>query len=320
MLNKPKQLPQQITELADYLDLNEYVVEKDWYVTKAIAIVTQIPNDYFDLVFQGGTSLAKAHRIIERMSEDCDFRVRLKASGQGLSKEFKRRALRQFRHDIVDALQTAGFTIDSQAVRVRNEGKFMGLRAEYPSDFAHIEMMKPFIALEFFLAEVKVAPAVTSITTLIGQVFGDAVGHPEFSVQSVAVLETAAEKWVGLTRRIATSRDRQHYRDPNLVRHLYDLYQIDKQGFFSDENKFISLAEKIVADDRRNYKNHNTRYYTDPTSEIQCAVDELQMSTMWHDNWDKFIDVMVFSKEKPSYEVALENLRMKTAMVLTKLK
>lgn len=91
-----------IYKVAELLKIDESVAEKDFYVTQVIAIVSTVKHDLYDLIFQGGTSLAKAHRIIERMSEDCDFRVRFKNPGLKLSKESKRKALRQFRHDIIE--------------------------------------------------------------------------------------------------------------------------------------------------------------------------------------------------------------------------
>jgi len=236
----------------------------------------------------------------------------------GLSKEFKRKALREFRHELNDTLKQHGFSIDDNSIRVRNEGQFMGIRANYPSAFSHVETMKPFIALEFFLADVKVEPEIKPVTTLIKQVFGDKIEHPEFPVNSVAVIETAAEKWVALTRRVATSKHRKHYRDTNLVRHLYDLYKINEANYFSDE--FDSLASRIVLNDRQQYKNHNDDYYRDPISEIKRAVDELHQSTQWHDNWDKFVETMVFAKEKPTYDDVLRNLHNKTELALKALK
>jgi hypothetical protein len=167
------------------------------------------------------------------------------------------------------------------------------------------------------LAEVKVEPETKPVTTLIRQIFGNKVDHQEFPVTSVAVIETAAEKWVGLTRRVATSLHRSHYRDVNLVRHLYDLYQINEKGHFSD--KFYTLAPKIILDDRMHYKNHNVDYYRDPVSEIKRAVDELSSSTEWHDNWDRFVDVMVFAQQKPHYNEVLNNLHRMTTTVLGKL-
>jgi len=58
---KSKEAVEQIKDLSQYLGLNEYVIEKDLYVTEAISIVNDIKHEHYDLVFQGGTSLAKAH-------------------------------------------------------------------------------------------------------------------------------------------------------------------------------------------------------------------------------------------------------------------
>lgn len=311
------EISEQINAVNQKTGLSRFVIEKDLYVTKAISIVSDISHPLYDLIFQGGTSLAKAHRIIERMSEDCDFRMRFKDQQEKLSKEFKRKELRKFRHELVDTLKKNGFTLSDDAVRVRNEGQFMGIRAEYPSLYPVTESIKPFIALDFFLAEVKVNPENKPVTTLVKQILGDKVDHLEFPVKSVAIIETAAEKWVGLTRRVATSKHRKHYRDPNLVRHLYDLYKINECGYFLDEFNF--LACRIVQDDRKHYKNHNDDYYRDPVSEITRAVDELHRSSEWRDNWDKFVETMVFAKEKPSYEDVLGNLQSKTQPVLKEL-
>lgn len=317
LMQSSREISKQINAVNEITGLSLFVIEKDLYVTQAISIVSHVSHELYDLIFQGGTSLAKAHRIIERMSEDCDFRMRFKGSGRKLSNELKRKELRKFRHELVDALKKNGFILGDDAIRVRNEGQFMGIRAEYPSVYPVTESIKPFIALDFFLAEVKVEPENKLVTTLVKQILGDKVDHPEFSVSSVAIIETAAEKWVGLTRRVATSAHRQHYRDANLVRHLYDLYKINECGCFSDE--FNTLACRIVLDDRKHYKSHNDDYYRDPVSEIKRAVDELHGSTEWHDNWDHFVDTMVFAKEKPTYEDVLGNLQNKTETVLNEL-
>jgi predicted nucleotidyltransferase component of viral defense system len=50
------------------------LVEKDLHVVRAIATLASIDADPFDLVFGGGTALARAHRVIRRMSEDVDFK------------------------------------------------------------------------------------------------------------------------------------------------------------------------------------------------------------------------------------------------------
>jgi hypothetical protein len=56
MLDNKEQTKQQIRLVADRLALEDFVIEKDLYVTKAIAIVSKISHELYDLVFQGGAS------------------------------------------------------------------------------------------------------------------------------------------------------------------------------------------------------------------------------------------------------------------------
>ena len=49
---------------------HEALVEKDWLVVRALAAIGAADKGPFQLIFQGGTSLSRAHRVIERMSED----------------------------------------------------------------------------------------------------------------------------------------------------------------------------------------------------------------------------------------------------------
>lgn len=282
------------------------VIEKDYYVTQALHAVSDIETDYFRLVFQGGTCLSKAHRLIERMSEDCDLRIQEKPESQELSKEAKRKQLREFRHELVAALKSKELIIPGDAVRTRNEGKFMCVNANYQSMYPSAKGLRPHLQMEFFLGEVKVDPQQLSTTTLIRQTLGNNVPHPEKIINCISVIETAAEKWVALTRRIATIKYRTHYRDPNLVRHLYDLYEIKQSGQFTEEVPELIL--KIVDDDRKQYKNHNNAYTDNPTREIKRALDELKSDKVWHENWEIFINTMVFKKDSPSYDSVLDNL------------
>lgn len=102
-----------------------------------------------------------------------------------------------------------------------------------------------------------------------------------------------------------------------IVRHLYDLYKINEAGHFSDE--FSSLVSRIVQVDREQYKNHNEDYYNDPASEINRAVDELSQSSQWQDDWHQFVDTMVFSEQKPSFDAVMNNLQAKTKLALAAL-
>ena len=57
------------------LNISQFAVEKDFHVTKVIQTLTQTDDNYYSLVFQGGTSLSKGYQVIQRLSEDVDFRI-----------------------------------------------------------------------------------------------------------------------------------------------------------------------------------------------------------------------------------------------------
>lgn len=54
-------LLQLIEDTSEALDLPNFVVKKDYYVTQVIQSLSHIKNDFFRLVFCGGTCLAKAY-------------------------------------------------------------------------------------------------------------------------------------------------------------------------------------------------------------------------------------------------------------------
>src|SRR5690606_40970664 len=70
------------------------VLEKDLLVTEALSAITRHAYGPVKPIFCGGTCLSKAHRLIERMSEDIDFKLvvpeDLTRSGRGkLLKAYK---------------------------------------------------------------------------------------------------------------------------------------------------------------------------------------------------------------------------------------
>ena len=57
---------------AEWKRIDPEIVEKDYYVT---LFLKKFYNLQPDMVFKGGTSLSKCHKLIERFSEDIDVTV-----------------------------------------------------------------------------------------------------------------------------------------------------------------------------------------------------------------------------------------------------
>ncbi len=65
-----------LLEVQDYFRLpSPALVEKDWFVVRALAAIHDVEVDGLTLAFGGGTALGRAYRLLERMSEDIDLRI-----------------------------------------------------------------------------------------------------------------------------------------------------------------------------------------------------------------------------------------------------
>jgi hypothetical protein len=62
------------TEIATQMGMKPFAVEKDWWVSRTLEIIFQMPIAKH-LVFKGGTSLSKAWKLINRFSEDIDLAI-----------------------------------------------------------------------------------------------------------------------------------------------------------------------------------------------------------------------------------------------------
>ena len=197
------------------------LVEKDVYVVKALAAIMAIDTTPFRLVFGGGTSLSRAHGVIRRMSEDID----LKITGD---REPKRSELRRLRDAITEALLKAGFHFDpsNPAHRIsRNESRYTIFRLPYEPLSRGEGVLRPEIQIEVAVWPLRCPAVNLPVRSFVAEAFGR---PPEVaSLACVSITQTAAEKFVALTRRVAVElADAESPRDPTLVRHIYDLQAI----------------------------------------------------------------------------------------------
>lgn len=63
-------------DVADALGIDSpAIVEKDVYAVQLLSLLSELHSGTFELVFAGGTSLAKAQHKLFRMSEDIDIKL-----------------------------------------------------------------------------------------------------------------------------------------------------------------------------------------------------------------------------------------------------
>ena len=63
-------------DVADTLGLgNPATVEKDYYVVQLLTLIDKVSTPYHQIIFSGGTALAKSSIKTHRMSEDVDLKI-----------------------------------------------------------------------------------------------------------------------------------------------------------------------------------------------------------------------------------------------------
>ncbi|HUZ64841.1 MAG TPA: nucleotidyl transferase AbiEii/AbiGii toxin family protein [Acetobacteraceae bacterium] len=297
------ELPDNLRAVADFFGLpGSALVAKDFHVVRAIKVLAAIDAAPFRLVFGGGTALARAHRIVRRMSEDVDFKVVAQASAR-VSRSALRRQLDQLRERISQALLDAGFPFDRTDKSVtwaRDEGRYAVWHLPYASETGAGEGLRPTIQIETTYATLRQAAVTVPVSSFVAEANRRDPEVP--GLACVSVTETAAEKLVSLTRRTAmdlagASRDS----DPTLVRHIYDLHMMRGHLDFA---AVAALARVIAAADAEQFARQHPAYAADIAGETLKAVAALRTDPLYRARYGRFVAAMVYG-ETPDFAAAM---------------
>ena len=315
-LTLDKDLLKLMSSAGKSLNLVTSVIEKDYYVTQVIHSVADLENEHFRLIFCGGTCLSKAHRAVNRMSEDVDFKIQLKNPAAISSKLQLSKALKKFRLEIKSRLDSTGLKVIEPIVR--NEGKYVKVEIDYPSVFLINQQLRPHILVEFTLSNVRLTTERLAVKTLIENTLNGV--HLSFTqlITCVGIEEAAIEKWVGLTRRIIAIERGHHSMDDTLIRHVYDLNSISKANRISDA--FFRLAKDIITQDAAQFKYQHPEYATNPSEEILASINLLKNNKTWKRHYENFLVEMVYDlTTTDDYQKAITNIETISVQIINSL-
>ena len=293
----------QLREVQAYFRLPSIgLVEKDLEVVRAIAAVAALDVSPFTLVFGGGTALARAHKIVHRMSEDVDFKIVPKAAAP-ITRSGLRRALAKLRGQVRDALHEASFIFDAgdhQAERSRNEDRYTVWNLPYSSSSGIGPGLRSEIQLEMTYAPLRLPAVMLPVSSFLTE--ANKLPPDIASISCVGLNETAAEKLVALTRRTAMDLAglTRGEADPTLVRHIYDLHAMRD---LVDAATVAGLATDIAAADAVEFKNQYPAYAEDTAAETRKAIQALRSDRTHERRYRSFVSAMVYG-EKPEFSQA----------------
>jgi hypothetical protein len=291
---------QDLLEVQKHFDLpSPALVEKDWYVVKALAAINTANVKPFRLVFSGGTALSRAHRLTRRMSEDIDLKI-------VSDKPRSRPELRKLRDNITGALLHAGFQFDPENAEHRDSGnasRYTIYRLPYPPLVTGEGALRPEIQIETAVWPLRLP----SVEQTVNSFWAEANKQPPEvpSIACVALTETIAEKFVALTRRAgAELADAGGPRDKTLVRHVYDLHAVRSHY---NPVAVIALAKEIMLADVEAYGHQFPAYREDPVAETLRAVAGLATDDRFASAYAVFLRDMVYG-ETPDFKTAVATI------------
>jgi predicted nucleotidyltransferase component of viral defense system len=138
-------LPEEvITELATILAVDPAFAEKDGVAVQVLSRLNKISTPKASLVFGRGTSLSKAHGIIERFSEDLDFRVWPTNGAGNLNKGPRSRFRRKVLAELKDMEKEGGITLEAR----ESGGNYLKIKLNYHQAFDLPRALRKSLLLE----------------------------------------------------------------------------------------------------------------------------------------------------------------------------
>lgn len=295
-------LLEEIVDAQRYFKLAEPAqVEKDWFVVRALAGIAAADKGPFQLVFQGGTALSRAHRVIDRMSEDID--IKIVSEGKP-----SRGALRRLRESVTAELLKAGFEFDpaNPAHRRSNyENRYTLYRLPYEPVASGQGALRPEIKIETAAFAARRPPIDRPVISFVAEALKQAPEVP--AIACAAIVETAAEKFVALTRRAgAELAGLQRQRDPTLVRHVHDLHTIRAHY---DPAEVAALAREVMQSDAETRGHEFPAYGANPLAETRRAVAGIAASAEYARDYAVLQRDMVYGA-KPEFAEAIATLQL----------
>ena len=291
---------EQLLEVQEYFALpGPALVEKDWYVVKALAAIAAVDTGDFRLVFGGGTALSRAYKLTKRMSEDVDLKiVRDRAPTRG--------ELRKLRKTITDALLAAGFVFDPENKDYRvtmYEGRYTKYQLPYKALAEGKGILRPNVQIETSVWPLRRETVDKPVISFIAEAHGRDPELPKIACSSV--LETAAEKFVALTWRAGLElAGLREERDPTLVRHIYDLHMIRDEY---DVKEAATLAHEVMLADAATRGDSFPAWKKDPLGETLRAIKGIPKDKVFVDGFANFQRDMVYG-DKPDFSTAMGTL------------
>ena len=292
--------PEIVQLIAADLGVDASFIEKDWYAMRIIAALIAVNTPGVQLVFSGGTSLSKAFGLIQRFSEDLDFKVVLPETG------FNQTKRTNYRKQLVDAIRKGGseWSLNDDEIKVRDKGRFFNCPIAYQQNFTPARALRPHIRLEVSLKPPVLPVEEKPLQSFIAKAMRQQPEVP--AIACVSPRETAADKLSALTWRVLSRQGGNKKDDPTLIRHLHDLAALEDS--ITAYEDFPNLVVTLLKQDERRDKDLNLSVVP-PVERLYRMLQCLEGDSVYANEYERFVIGMSYAAEdkRPSFSQALSS-------------
>ena len=232
--NEKDAFEQLVLRTSDYLGVKAEIVEKDYFVTLFLKRIAAVMPD---IVFKGGTSLSKCHKVIRRFSEDIDITIDTLLS-QGQKKKIKQA--------IVDSAQELGMTIENlDETRSRRDYNRYVIAYDSVIPMAS-DALKAAVLLETSYTAVSFPTVLLPVHSYIGDMMEqeapdviEEYNLNPFEMKVQGIDRTLADKVFAVCDYYLQGKVAKH------SRHLYDIYKL--LPLVPQDENFKELVKEVRA-------------------------------------------------------------------------
>ncbi len=214
------------------------VIEKDYYVTMILQLLAQKSIGLGEVVFKGGTSLSKCHKVIDRFSEDIDITF---------TEHLGEKRRKKLKYDVMKTVSEELRVPIKNWDSIQSDRDLNSYIFDYNTMFESSgENLREGVKVEIALASYSFPTETMRISSYVGDYLLET--QPElakqycfepFKMKTQSLSRTFIDKVYALCDYYLQGKTRR------LSRHLYDLHKIFPKISFGDD--FKRLAKEVKA-------------------------------------------------------------------------
>lgn len=291
--------PEVINEIAIELGIDPAFVEKDWHSVQVLKALAAHESDEIITIFSGGTSLSKGYGLLQRFSEDLDFRCRYQNESTNNQKKKLRSA---YKASIISSVQSIEhISLDNDTVKAASN--YIKFPLAYLQNHPGHSSLRPHLEVEFSFTQPRLPPIKKQIQSFISQFTGS---EPETSILCLSALETGADKLSALTWRVLKRDRAAENDDPAMIRHLHDLCAL-KSTLEIEKSLFVKTANEAFEEDQKSGKRVIEQNFSES---MKMAYQQLKSDAKYQAEYSLFVDAMSYAddSERADFNIALKHL------------